>query len=230
MKTILFVHILAGYMAVLAGYAAVFAPKGKTLHRRAGWLFVGAILVMGFGAVVVGLDRDLITWAGGITVAYFVITAVITVRRNIEPSLLRDGALMLVPIAFGLRSLNGGFVALASPGGQIQGIPAFAIFMSAIVLLLAAAGDARVLLRGPLRGSQRLARHLWRMCYALFSATGSFFLVESRVPEFMRITPLRFVLAFLPAALLFYWLWRVRGKQNARGMMTAKPIYQESVT
>ncbi len=160
MKTILFIHILGGYLAVLVGYATVFAPKGKTLHRRAGWLFVCGIFLMGFGAIVVGLDRNLITSAGGITVAYLVITAVITVRRKHETNPILDGALMLVPIALAVRSFNGGFLTMSSPGGQIQGIPAPVMFIGGTVMLLAAAGDARILLRGPLRGSQRLARHL----------------------------------------------------------------------
>jgi hypothetical protein len=97
------------------------------------------------------------------------------------------------------------------------------MFMSATVLILAAIGDARVLLRGPLKGTQRLARHLWRMCYATFAATGSFFLVAKRVPEFMRYTPLRLLLAFLPAVLLFYWLWRVR-RRNPPVITRAEPV------
>jgi tetratricopeptide (TPR) repeat protein len=215
-KLFLFMHIAAGYLAVMAGYAALFAPKGKTLHRRAGLLFAGAMILMGLGATIVGLQRDLITWTGGISVAYLVITATLTVRRKgDERSPLLDGALLIIPTVLAVRALNGGIVALSEPGRQIQGIPAPAMFMSAIAMTLAATGDVRILLRGPLRGSQRISRHLWRMCYALFSATGSFFLIEKRVPEFMRFTPLRLLLAFLPMVMLVFWLWRVRRRRAA---------------
>jgi hypothetical protein len=209
MKSMLFVHILGGSVAVVAGYVALVAPKGRWLHRRAGMLFVYAMLAMGIGAIVVGLARDRVTWSGGISVAYFVITATTTVRRRNETAPLIDGAFMLVAMALAVRSFHGGFVALAMPGGQIQGIPAPAIFMGAVVLTLAAAGDARILLRGPLQGNQRIRRHLWRMCYATFSATGSFFLGQAKViPEPLRIWPVLIVLAVLPLCFLFYWLWR----------------------
>ena len=32
------------------------------------------------------------------------------------------------------------------------------------------------------------------------------------------------VLAVSPLLVLLYWMWRVRLKQNLRGLMTAKPI------
>jgi hypothetical protein len=48
------------------------------------------------------------------------------------------------------------------------------LFMGS-VLLLAAAGDLLMLLRGGLFGRQRIVRHLRRMCFGLFVATGSFF-------------------------------------------------------
>jgi hypothetical protein len=41
-------------------------------------------------------------------------------------------------------------------------------------MLLAAAGDLRMLLRGGLFGAQRIARHLWRMCFGLFIARDLF--------------------------------------------------------
>jgi hypothetical protein len=221
----LYVHILGGYVAVIAGYAALFSKKGGWLHRRAGMLFVGAILLMGAGALVVGLARHLITWTGGITTPYFVITGVLTVRRTYQGNRWIDGMLMLIPIAFGLNAIRGGFAVWQLPGRQLQGVPAAMMFISGGLLLMAAAGDLRILMRGPLHGAQRLARHLWRMLWALFAATGSFFLIAKRVPEPIRWAPLRLVLAFLPLVLLFYWLWRVRrrsapmtGRTNVPGV------------
>ena len=97
--------------------------------------------------------------------------------------------------------------------------------VNALLLLAAAAGDARVLRRGFFpTGSQRLARHLWRMCYATFSATGSFFLGQAQViPEPLRITPALWVLALLPLGFLFYWLWRVRGRRASAPVSTSVP-------
>ena len=82
---------------------------------------------------------------------------------------------------------------------------------------MAAAGDVRVMRSEPLRGGARFARHLWRMCFALFIAAGSFFSIQARVA---RILPEPFTTAgkrALPVALvlvaMFYWLWRVRGRR-----------------
>jgi hypothetical protein len=49
-QAFLVLHILGGSLALVAGFAALFAPKGGPLHRRAGLLFVYAMLALGVGA------------------------------------------------------------------------------------------------------------------------------------------------------------------------------------
>ena len=41
-------------------------------------------------------------------------------------------------------------------------------FFLGSIALLAAVGDVRMLVRGGISGTQRLMRHFWRMCFALF--------------------------------------------------------------
>ena len=66
------------------------------------------------------------------------------------------------------------------------------------------------MLTGRLEGAQRIARHLWRMCFALFVASGSFFLGQAQVfPKPVRIYPLLAIPALLPLLLMLYWLARV---------------------
>jgi hypothetical protein len=84
---------------------------------------------------------------------------------------------------------------------------------------------------GTLPAAPRLARHLWRMCFALFIAAGSFFSIRERVakilPEpfttpFMRALPV--LLIFVA---MFYWLWRVRVRRmlpQARRPRVAAPV------
>ena len=89
--------------------------------------------------------------------------------------------------------------------------PAAMCFFLAAVLLLAATGDIRMLARGGISGRPRVTRHLWRMCFGLFFATGSFFLGQQQVfPAFLRGSILLTVLALLPFPLMIYWLIRVR--------------------
>ena len=62
------------------------------------------------------------------------------------------------------------------------------------------------------------------MCFGLFIASGSFFLGQMKViPEPIRIVPVLFVLALSPLVVLLYWMWRVRLKQNLRGLMEHAP-------
>jgi hypothetical protein len=79
------------------------------------------------------------------------------------------------------------------------------------VALLAATGDVRMLVRRGISGTQRIARHLWRMCFALFIAASSIFLARQQIfPALMRKTGALFLLSFLPLILMIFWLVRVR--------------------
>ena len=51
------------------------------------------------------------------------------------------------------------------------------------LITLAIVGDLRVIRMGGLKGPRRLARHLWRMCFALFIAAASFFSIRARVAD-----------------------------------------------
>jgi len=84
-------------------------------------------------------------------------------------------------------------------------------FFLGSVALLSAAGDVRMLVRGGVFGAHRIVRHLWRMCFGLFIATGSFFIGQPQVfPAFIRKTNLLLVLGILPLILMIFWLIRVR--------------------
>jgi hypothetical protein len=102
------------------------------------------------------------------------------------------------------------------------------------VMLLAGAGDIRMLLRGGLSDTQRIARHLWRMCFGLFIAAGSFFLGGANRP--LRLlsavgigqhlspavfnTPLYLILSVLPLIFLIFWTIRVRYTSSWKRMST----------
>jgi hypothetical protein len=87
-----------------------------------------------------------------------------------------------------------------------------------VLLVMAAAGDVRIMRFGMPRGGPRLARHLWRMCFALFIAAGSFFSLPERVaqilPEPFTTGPMRALPILLVFGAMFYWLWRVRGRRK----------------
>lgn len=85
------------------------------------------------------------------------------------------------------------------------------VFAFSGICLLAGLGDLKAILRGKLTPAQRLSRHLWRMCFAFFIATGSFFLGQQDVlPQAVRGSPILFAPAFAPFALMASWLVRLR--------------------
>ncbi len=100
-------------------------------------------------------------------------------------------------------------------------------FILATVLLLAAAGDVRIMRSGMPRGGPRLARHLWRMCFALFIAAGSFFSIRERVakilPEPFTTGPMRALPILLLFGAMFYWLWRLRGRSRLPVLLRHEP-------
>ena len=149
--------------------------------------------------------------------AYFVVTALTTVRpASAWTRWLNSGAL---PVAIALSAIEFGLgvKAVESPHGTINGVPFFMLFFLATVTTLAAAGDIRLMRSGALRAAPRLARHLWRMCFALFIAAGSFFSIRARVAKILPEPFTTPTMRALPVALvfvaMFYWLWRVRSRR-----------------
>jgi hypothetical protein len=114
-----------------------------------------------------------------------------------------------------------------------DGVPIGMDFFIGSVMLLAAAGDIRMVVRGGLSGAKRLMRHLWRMCFGLFIATGSFFLGQQQVfPAILRGSILLTVLAVLPLVLLIFWFFRVRFTNAIKGksMRPASTSLRNGVT
>jgi len=100
----------------------------------------------------------------------------------------------------------------------LNGVPFPMYFFLATVWIVAALGDLRILRFGAPRGGPRLARHLWRMCFALFIAAGSFFSIRARVakilPKPFTTGPMRALPILLLFGAMFYWLWRVRARRS----------------
>lgn len=213
------IHIVAGGFAVVLGGVALLAPKGGTLHRGGGLLFVYAMLTMGISGSVLALRQSLTNAnvLGGFMSAYFVITALTAVRPPSGWTRALNAAALAVAIGLAMVELTLGVKAMGSPRGTLNGVPFFMLFFLGTITSLAAYGDVRVMRSGPLRGAPRLARHLWRMCFALFIAAGSFFSIRARVarvlPEPLTTAPMRALPVLLVFAAMFYWLWRLRARR-----------------
>ena len=225
MSGLVFVHVVAGGLALVFGFVALSAAKGATLHRKSGMLFVYAVLTMALtGATMAALKSQSASVIGGVLAVYLVTTSLIAVRPPSAALRRVELVAMLVALALGVTCVTYGFQALASPRGTKGGIPFVVFFMFAAVALLGVTGDLRKIRSGALKGARRLVRHLWRMCYAFWITTASFFLgprerVAKIIPEPL-ITPAVLALPVVAViVVMLYWIWRVRIRQNFKGLV-----------
>jgi hypothetical protein len=210
------IHIAAGGLAIVLGAAALFVKKGGTIHRRSGLLFVYSMLVLGATAALLGFRKSPTDGNvfGGLMTVYFVGTALATVRPVSAWTRPSNVAALTVAVGLALVDIAGGVKAFNSPGRLLNGVPFVMHFFIAGVMILAATGDMRIMRFGVPRGGPRLVRHLWRMCFALFIAAGSFFSIRERVAKILpgpfAAAPMRALPILLVFGAMFYWLWRVR--------------------
>src|SRR5712664_2302622 len=222
---ILIVHICAGTLGLLSGTAAMSFRKGSPRHVLAGKVFVASMLTMGAVATYLAFVRHQPNnIGGGILTFYLIGTAWLTARRRDGETSRFDWVALLIPLALGVLLWMNGLKVVCSGASSQDGVPVGMMLFMGSVCLLAAAGDVRMLVRGGVFGAKRIARHLWRMCFGLFIAAGSFFFGGSNRP--LRLlstvglgkylspalfnTTLYLVLTVLPLILLIFWLVRVR--------------------
>ena len=217
MRTVLTIHIAGGAVALIAGFIALFAAKGAKLHRNSGLIFVGGMVVMGLtGAAVAAVLGESGNVQGGMFAAYLVVTGLTTVR-SFPGSRWVDFAAMLVALTFGLIGITAGLDVLSRGEFAENGVPAPMLLFMGTIALIAAVSDVRVIRFGSLKGRPRLFRHLWRMCFALWVAAGSFFLGQAdEFPEELRIWPLLSRPVAVPLLAILYWRWKLRGKRFRR--------------
>jgi hypothetical protein len=183
------------------------------------------MLTMGVFAVYLAITKHQSNnIGGGILTVYLIGTAWLTARRRDGETSRLDWVVLLIPLALGILTWMNGIQVVRSGESSQDGVPVGMTFFMGSVMLLAAAGDVRMLVCGGVVGAKRIARHLWRMCFGLFIAAGSFFLGPSNRPLRLlsavglgqHLSPALFstilylILTILPLILLIFWLVRVR--------------------
>jgi hypothetical protein len=208
---LLVIHIISGTLGVLAGFVAVFLRKGSRRHALAGNIFVVSMLSLATsGATLAVMKSQVTNVLGGVFTFYLVATAWATARRRMGTGAL-DWIGLVFALAVGASELTFGVQAVRSVTGQRFGYPPGIYFFMGSVVLLAAIGDIRMIARGGISGTPRIARHLWRMCFGLFIAASSIFLARPQLfPAILQKTGTLAFLSFLPLLLMIFWLIRVR--------------------
>jgi hypothetical protein len=235
---LLLVHMAGGVVGMLSGTAALIFRKGSPGHVLTGKIFVASMLIMSAGATYLAVVKHQTSnIGGGILTFYLILTAWLTARRRDGETSRYDWLALLVPLTLGLLTWVRGIHLLRMGVRSENGAPVGMGLFMGMVMLLAAAGDLRMLLGVGVSGTKRIVRHLWRMCFGLFIAAGSFFMgpdnrplrllsaigIGQHLPAAIFSMGLYLVLTVLPLILLVFWVFRVWLSKAYRGKFVGSP-------
>ncbi len=215
---LLVLHIGGGGIGIVSGAAALVYRKGSRPHRLAGRLFFFAMLVSYTVAACVApflKTGQRTNTVAGILALYLLLSGWRAGReRDFRASQFEYLGLVAALLIIAASLL------LFVTGAKDSGI----FIMFSVVGAVAAAGELNVILRPTVSRVSRLARHLWRMCFSLFIASGSFFLGQQRImPGWLRGSPILFVCALAPLAAMVFWLVWVRLPRKRAAAVHSQP-------
>jgi hypothetical protein len=237
---LLSIHVLGGAVGILSGAVALFVKKGGKLHRRGGMIFVWAMLIMSTaGAIVAAIDHQNFEgrqippqWSSVLAASltfYLVATGLLALRRYSEKYRALNGCATVVGAVVAFFGFRLGFQAMHYHTGELNGQPGAAGFVFGGVAVLSVLGDLRILGGWKIPNPNRVIRHLWRMCFAMFIATFSFFIGQAQVfPKPIRILPLLAAPVLLVLLLMVYWVVRVHWTNRRPNSRARQPAYFEA--
>lgn len=212
MTAVTYIHIILGTIAVLSGAAALIASKGSSVHRLAGNIFFVSMIIMALSGIYLAIVLPMaISVLAGVFTIYLVATSWMAAKRPDGTGNWLDFAALATAVAVALGGLLLGLEAQNSATGLKDGLPPFPHYFFAGLGLIAAAGDVLVILRRGISGKQRIARHLWRMCFAYFIAAGSLFTGPGATafPKAIAETGILNIPEPLILAIMLFWAVRV---------------------
>ena len=230
MQFALIPHVVAGAVAIGAGAGAIYTRKGGKRHRALGSVFsVSMLLMAAIGAYLAlfttptgrGAAPPQASASVAVLTLYLVATAWMTVRRKPGEIGLPEYASLACGLFIAAALFAFGALASRSASGPQTFAPYFVFCAFAA---FAAALDLKMIVSGGVKGSYRIARHLWRMCFALFFATAFFFLGQQKVmPIWMRGSPVLVLVAFAPLGMMAVWLFRIWATRLSLGTGSGAP-------
>lgn len=216
---LLFIHIAGAVIGLLSGAMAMVVRKGSGLHTAAGNIFFIDMIFMTLSAAYLAafVKPVTINVIVGLLTFYLVVTGWRAARRRVGGTTLFDVGAFLFVLANGGTAIALGSKFAIAHVAMKNGVPTPMYFIFGSIALLFAAGDVRMLMRGGVIGARRIARHLWRMSFALLITAFSLWPGRPQVfPESWRKSNLLYVpLVLLIGAMLFY-LVRTRFPRRGR--------------
>lgn len=221
---LLLLHICSATVGMLSGFMSMAFRKGSGLHAAAGNIFfVSMLFATTAGGILAAFVRPNSGNVMGSTLTFYLVTtAWVAARRRDGKAGRIDVAALLFVLAIATTGMIWGFQTASSESGTRHGYPAPFYFVFASIALLFAVSDIRMLMRGGVFGTKRIARHLWRMGMGLLFATLSFYPGQAKLfPIWLRETRLLMVPAVLLVGAMSFWLYRVSvRKRMPRGLVS----------
>ncbi|MEA2568609.1 MAG: hypothetical protein QOI24_610 [Acidobacteriota bacterium] len=215
---LLIFHICGATIGVLSGAFAMVFRKGSGRHGAAGTVFVVAMVCMTGSAIYIAsfIHPIAINVVAGTLTLYLVATGWWAAKRPDGGTSLFDFGALLVTLGNGMGAITVGIGAAQHKFGT-SGVPIPMFFVFGTVALLFAFSDFRMLVRGGVFGAKRIARHLWRMSFALLITTASFYPGQAKLfPKWLRATSLLYIPHVLLIGAMIFWLYRVGRRQRVQ--------------
>lgn len=199
------IHTPAGTVALLSAIAAFAYPKGSSIHRRVGKYFTISMLIMlasgGLAGYLKESPDDVFL---SFIVFYTVFTGWLTVYHSKGDTGLYEYAALVWIIILGLVAFN-----IDPSWDKIRDPGVYPFWVGLAVFFVI--GDIRNIYQRGLFGSQRIARHLWRMCFSLIWGAMAFGdkiikMLDSTIEQMPYVIA---VPALLVLSLMLYWLYKV---------------------
>ncbi len=212
---LLYAHIGGGTVGLVSGVAAIATRKGRAVHRLAGQIFFVSMFItylIGAGVAPFLEEGQRPNFVAGILALYLLITALVTVRQRGPVRVnWQHHAGLATALGITLMGVIFMYMGANSETGTVDGSPPQAFVLFAVAGSFAAFGEFNVIRKKALSYAARISRHLWRMCFSMFIASGSLFLGQPQVfPQGFSQSAWPFLLAFMPLFALFIWLVLVR--------------------
>jgi len=218
MSPLIMIHIFTAVIGLLSGFLAMFFRKGSGWHGAAGNVFFVSMLLMSSSAAYIArFERpNALNTVVGLLTFYLVGTSWWTARHRDGKTSAFDRVALLFIVSVSVAAITFGFQAANSTRGSKDGMPAAIYFVFGSIAALCSVSDIRMLARGGLIGSQRIARHLWRMSLALLIATMSFFPGQARqLPQWLREAGWMYLPHLFVIGSMIFWMYRVKRRKGA---------------
>ena len=211
---LLYAHIFSGAMGLIAGSVASLSKKGSSIHRKAGVVFLISMLIcylIGAGVAPFLTEGQRPNFVAAILALYLLITGVIAAKRR--QFIAQNTEKIGFVIALLITAMGVIFMVMGSQSdtGTVDGSPPQAFILFIVAGSLAAIGDLRAVIKSKLSNTERIIRHIWRMCFSFFIASGSLFFGQPQIfSDWFNESVFPVLLGFFPLFVLLLFILKIK--------------------